>query len=105
MTADSLDNDRRRGFCRWSVRRRRHHIGDRLRRVLAAPYTIHDHDLRSDVGIGIVMAGRTDDAHELVRKGSIALYEAKQTAQGSTVTPFQNAIYPLIFCAASLGLG
>jgi diguanylate cyclase (GGDEF)-like protein len=59
-------------------------IGDRLRSMLAAPYTIHGHDLQTNVSIGIAMGGRMDGAHELLRQGSIALYEAKQAAPGST---------------------
>jgi diguanylate cyclase (GGDEF)-like protein len=59
-------------------------IGDRLRSMLAAPYTIHGHDLQTNLSIGIAMGGRMDGAHELLRQGSIALYEAKQAAPGST---------------------
>jgi diguanylate cyclase (GGDEF)-like protein len=60
-------------------------IGDRLRSMLAAPYQIHGHDLQTNVSIGIAMGGRMDGAHELLRQGSIALYEAKQAAPGSTM--------------------
>jgi len=60
-------------------------IGDRLRSMLAAPYTIHGCDLQTNISIGIVMGGRMDGAHELLRQGSIALYEAKQAAPGSTM--------------------
>jgi diguanylate cyclase (GGDEF)-like protein len=67
-------------------------IGDRLRSVLAAPYAIHDHDLQTNISIGIVMGSRTDDARELLRKGSIALYEAKQAARGSTMV-FDQAMH------------
>lgn len=67
-------------------------IGDRLRSVLAAPYTIHDHDLQTNISIGIAMSGRTDDARELLRKGSIALYEAKQAAPGATMV-FDQAMH------------
>jgi diguanylate cyclase (GGDEF)-like protein len=60
-------------------------IGDRLRSMLGAPYTIHGYDLQTNISIGIVMGGRMDGAHELLRQGSIALYEAKQAAPGSTI--------------------
>jgi diguanylate cyclase (GGDEF)-like protein len=60
-------------------------IGDRLRSMLAAPYQIHGHDLQTNISIGIAMGGRMDGAHELLRQGSIALYEAKQAAPGSTM--------------------
>jgi diguanylate cyclase (GGDEF)-like protein len=60
-------------------------IGDRLRSMLAAPYQIHGHDLQTNVSIGIAMGGQMDSAHELLRQGSIALYEAKQAAPGSTM--------------------
>ncbi|HLZ97895.1 MAG TPA: EAL domain-containing protein [Steroidobacteraceae bacterium] len=59
--------------------------GDRLRSVLAAPYTVLGLDVRTNVSIGIAMGGRMNDARELVRQGSIALYEAKQSAHGSTM--------------------
>jgi diguanylate cyclase (GGDEF)-like protein len=59
-------------------------VGDRLRSVLAAPYAVHGRDLQTNVSIGIAMSSRTDDANELLRKGSIALFEAKQAAQGLT---------------------
>src|SRR5258708_1863550 len=59
-------------------------VGDRLRSMLAAPYTIHGHDLQTNVSIGIALGGRMHSAHELLRQGSIALYEAKQAAPGST---------------------
>jgi diguanylate cyclase (GGDEF)-like protein len=60
-------------------------IGDRLRSMLAAPYAIHGYDLQTNISIGIAMGGRMDGAHELLRHGSIALYEAKQAAPGSTM--------------------
>jgi len=60
-------------------------IGDRLRSMLAAPYQIQGHDLQTNISIGIAMGGRMDGAHELLRQGSIALYEAKQAAPGSTM--------------------
>jgi len=60
-------------------------IGDRLRSVLAKPYTVHDHDVQMNIAIGIAMSDPKDDAHELLRKGSIALNEAKQAACGSTM--------------------
>ena len=59
--------------------------GDRLRSMLAAPYTIRGHDVQTNISIGIAMGGRTDDAHELLRQGSIAVHEARQAAPGSTV--------------------
>ena len=60
-------------------------IGDRLRSMLASPYQIHGHDLQTNVSIGIAMGGRMDGAHELLRQGSIALFEAKQSAPGATM--------------------
>jgi diguanylate cyclase (GGDEF)-like protein len=60
-------------------------VGDRLRSMLAAPHTIQGHHLQTNISIGIAMGGRMDDALELLRKGSIALYEAKQAALGSTM--------------------
>jgi diguanylate cyclase (GGDEF)-like protein len=60
-------------------------IGDRLRSVLSVPYSIHGHDLQTNISIGIAVGGRTDGALELLRKGSIALSEAKQAALGSTM--------------------
>jgi diguanylate cyclase (GGDEF)-like protein len=60
-------------------------IGERLRSILSAPYTIHDHDLQTSISIGIAMGGRTGNAHELLRRGSIALHEAKETSPGSTM--------------------
>ena len=71
-------------------------VGDRLRSALAAPYTIHDHDVRTNVSIGIAMGDPMDDAHELLRKGSIALNEAKQSAGGST-TVFDQAMDDRLF--------
>jgi len=59
--------------------------GDRLRSMLAAPYTIRGHDVQTNISIGIAMGGRTDDAHELLRQGSIAVREARQAAPGSTM--------------------
>ncbi len=59
--------------------------GDRLRSMLAAPYTIRGHDVQTNISIGIAMGGRTEDAHELLRQGSIAVHEARQAAPGSTV--------------------
>ena len=59
--------------------------GDRLRSMLAAPYTIRGHDLQTNISIGIAMGDRKDDAHELLRKGSIAVHEARQAAPGSTM--------------------
>jgi diguanylate cyclase (GGDEF)-like protein len=59
--------------------------GDRLRSMLAAPYTIRGHDLQTNISIGIAMGDRKDDAHELLRKGSIAVHEARQAAAGSTM--------------------
>jgi EAL domain-containing protein (putative c-di-GMP-specific phosphodiesterase class I) len=41
--------------------------------------------LQTNISIGIAMGGRMDGAHELLRQGSIALYEAKQAAPGSTM--------------------
>jgi len=60
-------------------------LGERLRSTLAAPCTIHGHDLQTNISIGIAMGGRTGDAYELLRRGSIALYEATQAALGSTM--------------------
>ena len=57
----------------------------RLRSTLAATYTIHGHDVQTNISIGIAMGGRLDDAHELLRKGSIALDEVRQAAPGSTI--------------------
>ena len=62
-----------------------HAAGDRLRSRLAASYTIHGHDLQTNISIGIAMGGRLDNAHELLRKGSIALDEVRQAAPGSTI--------------------
>src|SRR6202163_1423735 len=70
-------------------------IGDRLRSMLASPYQIHGHDLQTNVSIGIAMGGRMDGAHELLRQGSIALYEAKQAAPGSTMVFDQSMQDPL----------
>jgi len=53
--------------------------------MLAAPYTIRGHDVQTNISIGIAMGGRTEDAHELLRQGSIAVHEARQAAPGSTV--------------------
>jgi diguanylate cyclase (GGDEF)-like protein len=58
-------------------------IGDQLRSILAAPCTIQGHDLQTNISIGIAMGG-TGDAHEVLRRGTIALNEARQAAVGST---------------------
>jgi diguanylate cyclase (GGDEF)-like protein len=58
-------------------------LGDRLRSMLAAPCTIQGHDLQTNISIGIAMGG-TGGAHEILRRGTIALNEAKRAALGST---------------------
>jgi len=61
-------------------------IADRLLGVLAAPYQIGEHLVRSSASIGIVHSGDGYvSADEMLRDADIAMYEAKATGKGRHV--------------------
>lgn len=59
-------------------------LAGRIRRSLAAPYSIGGQNLTIDVSIGISIApDDADDAETLLTSADMALYEAKRSARGS----------------------
>ena len=62
-------------------------IADRLLGVLAAPYQLGEHLVRSSASIGIVHSGDGyASADEMLRDADIAMYEAKATGKGRHVS-------------------
>lgn len=62
-------------------------IADRLLGVLAAPYQLGEHMVRSSASIGIVHSGDGYvTADEMMRDADIAMYEAKATGKGRHVS-------------------
>lgn len=61
-------------------------IADRLLGVLAAPYQLNEHVVRSTASIGIVTsAAGYDSANDMLRDADIAMYEAKARGKGCHV--------------------
>jgi len=62
-------------------------IADRMLGVLAAPYQLGEHLVRSSASIGIVHSGDGyTSADEMLRDADIAMYEAKATGKGRHVS-------------------
>jgi len=62
-------------------------IADRLLGVLAAPYELGEHLVRTSASIGIVHSGDGyTSADEMLRDADIAMYEAKATGKGRHVS-------------------
>jgi len=67
-------------------------IADRVRRVLATPITVGDHDLAATPGVGVVVASDADTVNSLLHKADIAAREAASRG-GSEVVRYRPGTY------------
>jgi diguanylate cyclase (GGDEF)-like protein len=67
-------------------------IGERVRRALATPITVGDHEVAATPGVGVVVATDADTVNSLVRKADIAAREAAGRG-GSEVVRYRPGTY------------
>ena len=67
-------------------------IAERVRRALATPITVGDHDVAATPGVGVVVAADADTVNSLVQKADIAAREAASRG-GSEVVRYRPGTY------------
>ncbi len=61
-------------------------LDDKLLERLKKPFLIDGRTIEIGASIGVASRGDAEDAHELLRRADMALYEAKETGRGCAVT-------------------
>ncbi len=67
-------------------------IGERVRRVLATPITVGDHEVAATPGVGVVVASDVDTVNSLVHKADLAAAEAAGRG-GSEIVRYRPGTY------------
>ncbi|RNE59207.1 sensor domain-containing protein [Cryobacterium tepidiphilum] len=66
-------------------------VADRIIAMTKEPFWVDGHEVFVTVSIGVVLAGDDDDAHILLRKSDVAMYQAKELGRDRVVV-FNDAM-------------
>jgi diguanylate cyclase (GGDEF)-like protein len=66
-------------------------VADRIIAMTKEPFSVDGHEVFVTVSIGVVIAGDNDDAHILLRKSDVAMYQAKEQGRDRVVV-FNDAM-------------